>query len=104
MSTVDTIPELTKYVVTATFKDETGAPATPTSASYRLLDAKTGTVIITDTAATVAGSSATITIPANKNTCQTAGSRSEYKQLIITATDLAQVEHLYRVERVPAPV
>jgi hypothetical protein len=100
---VDTIPELTEYVVTATFKNAAGEPTTPTGASYRLVDATTDADIIPTTPLAVSGPSVVITIPANKNTCQTPGTRTEYKQLIITATDLAQVEHLYRVERVPAP-
>jgi hypothetical protein len=100
---IDTVPELTKYVVTANFTDEDGEPATPTAASYRLVDATTDADIIPTTALVVSGPTVIITIPANKNTCQTPGTRTEYKQLIITATDLAQVEHLYRVKRVPAP-
>ncbi len=101
--TIDTIPELTKYVVTATFKDENGDAATPSSASYRLIDAGTDAEIIPVTTITITGPTATIIIPAASNTCLTPGSRVEYKQLVITATDLTQVEHLYRVERVPAP-
>jgi len=100
---VDTIPELTQYVVTATFKDAAGDPTTPTAASYRLVDASTDADIIAESAISITGSTTTITIPADKNTCLTAGSRTEYKQLVITADDLAQVEHLYRVARVPAP-
>ena len=101
--TPDTIPELTEYQVTATFKAADGSDAIPSSASYRLIDAGTDAEIIPVTPITVTGPTATITIPAASNTCLTPGSRVEYKQLIITATDLAQVEHLYRVERVPAP-
>jgi len=100
---VDTIPELTEYTVTATFRDAAGEPTTPTGASYRLVDATTDGDIVAETAISITGATTSITIPANKNTCQTTGSRTEYKQLIITADNLAQVEHLYRVARVPAP-
>lgn len=101
--TVDTIPELTEYQVTATFKAADGSEATPSSASYRLVDAGTDADIIAATPIAITGPTATITIPAASNTCLTPGTRVEYKQLIITATDIAQVEHLYRVSRVPAP-
>ena len=98
---VNTIPELTKYVVTATFKDETGAPTTPVSASYRLVDADTGATIIPSTVVLVVNSVATIIIRAEKNVCITPGTSTELRQLIITADDLAQVEHQYRVRRIP---
>ncbi|MBV5330606.1 MAG: hypothetical protein JZU65_23745 [Chlorobium sp.] len=100
---IDIIPELTEYIVAATFRDAAGDPTTPSAASYRLVDASTGTDIIPSTPLVITGPSVTITIPANKNTCQTPLTRTEYKQLVITSVDMAQVEHLYRVARVPAP-
>lgn len=104
MDNVKVVPELTNYKATATFYDEAGEAITPTGAvTYRVIDATTGTVVVPETPVVVTSSTVSIVVAAAYNTCITPNSRKEYRQLVVKAVGLAQVEHLYRVERVPAP-
>ena len=64
---LDVINEMTTLVITATFRDLNGALVTPSSASYRIDDAISGSQIRGDTPFTPAGSSHDITISANEN-------------------------------------
>lgn len=105
MDNVKVVPELTNYKATATFYDESGAAVTPVGAvSYRVVDAATGTVVVAETPITVTSSSVDITIAAAYNTCISSGSQIEYRQLIVKAAGLAQVEHVYAVNRVPGRI
>lgn len=105
MDNVKVVPELTNYKATATFYDESGAAVTPVGAvSYRVVDAATGTVVVAETPITVTSSSVDITIAAAYNTCISSGSQIEYRQLIVKAVGLAQVEHVYAVNRVPGRI
>jgi hypothetical protein len=80
------VNEGSTHVVTASFSDEDGNAVIPTSASYRVDDAASGTVVIAATAVTPTAAVIDIVIPAAKNMILNAGRSLEQRVLTVTFT------------------
>lgn len=80
---MDAINERSTYIVVASFKDETGAPVTPTQAWYSLYCETTATEIKAETELTGLGPSKDIEITPEENQIQNAVNNAEIKVLTV---------------------
>ncbi len=83
---MDSVNEKTTYVVTVSFKDETGAAVTPTQAWYSLYCETTGTEIKAETELMGLAASKDIEITPLENKIQNPASSSEIKVLTVRFT------------------
>jgi hypothetical protein len=83
---MDEVNSHTSSTLTADFTDENKAPATPTSARYRIDDEKSGTTIKGWTAITITGTSADIVISRTENDMQDANAPEEVRVVTVDWT------------------
>jgi hypothetical protein len=83
---MEAINEKSTYIITVSFKDETGAPVVPTPAWYSLFCETTGTEIKAETELTGLGTSKDIEITPEENKIQNSENSAEVKVLTVRFT------------------
>jgi len=101
MTVVATVPEKTTAYLTVSFFDKAGAPAVPSSVTYRIDDLITNTQILADTALTPAAS-IEITLTPAQNAILNDANANEPKRVTVKAsygaTDGLNDEYTYNVK------
>lgn len=95
------VNEGTTHMVTATFRDETGAAVIPTGGTWRVDDVTSGQEVVPDTPFVPVSSSHVVTIPASANLLIDPVSRIEARRLTLSFDypgGRATAEYLYRVK------
>ncbi len=83
---MDSVNKKSTYIVTLSFKDETGAAVTPTQAWYSLYCETTGTEIKAETELTGLGTAKDVEITQEENKIQNSANNSEIKVLTVRFT------------------
>ncbi len=83
---MDSINEKSTYIVTVSFKDETGAAVTPTQAWYGLYCETSGTEIKAETELTGLGTSKDVEITPEEDRIQNSANSSEIKAWTVRFT------------------
>jgi hypothetical protein len=101
----DIVNEKSSWTVTVSFFDETGAPATPTSITYRIDDVRSGMSILASTQLSPVGPVNTIVITPAQNTMRDSTKTYEARRLTIIwlygGNKQGTAEYLYQIKHLP---
>lgn len=83
---MESVNEQTTSYLDVTFRDRDGTPSSPSSATYTVTDAATGTVLRTATAINPIAAQVTITLTPEDNTIVNAAKKAEIRIVTIEST------------------
>jgi len=95
---MDTVNELSRSVVPITFLNPDGQPVTPASATVRIDDLRSGTVVRAVTAITPTASTYELEITAEENRIIDSTSSSERRRVTVTVPGETTAEYVYQVK------